>query len=343
MKSLISSRVAVSAITLLASVPMVMGPAAASGAPSAASATPAAEPADSTVVGTATVDGKTLQVTYGEVKGKLKLLPPQLQDAPFKDIFPLLLKSVITEKIISYFAEKAGTKNDPDYQKMVAECQKGVLQKLHLDKEVNALATEGRLREEYDILNKKELEKDKKDPNRVKERQKYDIGLITLTDKKKADEVLKELKKLGVSKFADVANKESMNKIPDGSLGVVSLGALPPPFREKVKDAANATIIPNVVELPMPDPSDPSKMIPTYNILMVKSKLAGPNDPLPPFEDVKGELKTAPEITSKLTKEVIKELEGKADIKLFTMDGKPLDQKADAPKADDKKAAAPAA
>ena len=60
----------------------------------------------------------------------------------------------------------------------------------------------------------------------------------------------------------------------------------------------------------------------------------------PAFEAVKGELKGA--VGSKFAKEAIKEYEGKATIETFTMDGKPIDQKADAAKADTK-TAAPAA
>ncbi|MBX9804179.1 MAG: peptidyl-prolyl cis-trans isomerase [Alphaproteobacteria bacterium] len=332
--SKITSRVGVLSLALVSAVPMPLWAAAAStDTTSQAPAAPAAaEPADSTVVGKAVVDGKTLEVTYGEVKGKLKLLPPQLQSAPFKDIFPLLLKSVVTEKIISYYAEQSGIKNDPDYQKMVGECQKGVLQKLFLDKEIDKRATDDELKKAYEDVKKSAPKEDE-----------YDISMITLTDKTKAENVLKELKKIGVSKFAEVANKESMNKIPDGNLGYVRLGELPEAFRDKVKNAAKATIVQNVVEISMPDPSDANKKVTTYNILMVKDKRAAT---FPPFEAVKGELKSA--VGSKFAKEAIKEFEGKAKIELFGMDGKPLEApKADAPKVDASKVettkAAPAA
>jgi hypothetical protein len=93
----------------------------------------------------------------------------------------------------------------------------------------------------------------------------------------------------------------------------------------------------------MPDPSDANKKVTTYNILMVKDKRAAT---FPPFEAVKGELKSA--VGSKFAKEAIKEFEGKAKIELFGMDGKPLEApKADAPKVDASKVettkAAPAA
>lgn len=317
MKSLISTHAAALSIALLASISVVSPVvAAADPAPTtpAAAAPEAAEPAESTVVSKVTIDGKTISVTYGQVKDKLKLLPPQLQNAPFKEIFPLLQKSVETEQIISHLAEKAGTKNDKEYPTMVSECQKGVLQKLFLDKEVAKRATEAELKKSYEEVKKAAPKEDE-----------YNISMITLTDKKKAQELLKSTK---VPKFAEVANKESMNKIPDGNLGYVRLGELPEAFRDKVKGAAKATIVQNVVELSMPDPTDPKKKLTTYNIIMVQDKRPAT---FPPFEAVKGELKSA--ISSKLAKEAIKEFEGQAKVERFTMDGKPMDDKAEESKA----------
>jgi parvulin-like peptidyl-prolyl isomerase len=222
------------------------------------------------------------------------------------------------------FAEKSGIKNDPKFQKMVAECQKGVLQKLFLDAEIKKRATDEKLKEAYDQLVKSA-------PKGVEE---YDISMITVTDKKKAKEILDGLKKSGPAKFAEVANKESMNKVPDGNMGYVRLEELPPAVREKVKGAAKATIIPTVIEISMRDPGEPNKEVTTHSIILVKDKRPAT---LPPFDAVRGELE-ASIVGPKVAKEVIAELEGKAKIELFTKDGKPLDQKADAPKVDADKA-----
>lgn len=319
MKLSFSSRAAALSVALLASIPVALG----ENTGAAASTPTAAEPADSTVVAKITIDGKTIQVTYGQVKDKLKLLPPQLQGAPFKEIFPHLQKSVATEKIVSHLAEKAGTKNDPEYQKMVKGCEDGVLQKLFLDKEIDKRATDEELKKAYDEVQKAAPKEDE-----------YNISMITVTSKKKAEDVLKDLKKSGTSKFAEVANKESMNKIPDGNLGYVRLGELPDALRDKVKDQAKATLVPSVVEVSMPDPSEAGKKVTTYNVIFVQDRRPAK---FPPFEAVKGELKTA--VGPKFAKEAIKELEEKAKIELFTMDGKPAPEKseekaAEAPKAD---------
>jgi len=294
---------------------MAMG--AASPSPDTTTAS-SSEPADSTVVSKIEIDGKTIQVTYGQVKDKLKLLPPQLQNAPFKEIFPLLQKSVGTEQVISYLAEKAGLKNDPEYQKMVTECQKGVLQKLFLDKEIEKRATDAELRKSYDEVKAAAPKEDE-----------YNISMITLTNKKEAEDILRDLKKTGISKFAEVANTKSKNKIPDGNLGYVRLGELPEAFRDKVKSAAKATIVPTVVEISMPDPTDPNKKVTTYNIILVQDKRPAT---FPPFETIKGELKAA--VGSKFAKEAIKEFEAQAKVENFTMDGKPIEQKSDAAPAD---------
>ncbi|MDF3033977.1 MAG: hypothetical protein K0R76_931 [Alphaproteobacteria bacterium] len=331
MKSLISSRAAAVAMALLASIPMAMGAGAAAPSPAA----PAAEPSESTVVGIITIDGTVVKkVTAGDVKSKLAVLPPQLAGAPYDQIFPLLLKSVVTEQIITYYAEKAAIKSKPEYAKMVEECKKGAEQKLFLEGEIDKLATPAELEKSYKEVKEAAPKEDE-----------YNVSMITVTDKQKASRLLQEAKKAGVAKFGELANKESMNKIPDGNLGYVRLGELPEAFRDKVKNAAKATIVPNVVEISMPDPSEPNKKVTTYNIILVQDKRPAA---FPPFEAVKNELKAA--VSSKFAKQVIKDLEGKAKIELFGLDGKPLDQKADAPKAGDAskaeeapKAAAPAA
>jgi len=328
MKSQLSSPLAALAIVLMASVPTAMG----ASNPTTPSSTPAkAEPAESTVVGIVTIDGAVVKkVTAGDVKSKLAVLPPQLANAPYDQIFPLLLKSVVTEQIILYYAEKAGVKNNPEYAKMVEECKKGAEQKLFLEGKIEERATDEELKSTYEAAKKAAPKEDE-----------YNISMITVTDKQQAKKILKEVK---VSNFAEVANKQSMNKIPDGNLGFVRLGELPEAFRDKVKNAAKATIIQNIIEISMPDPSEANKKVTTHNIVLVQDKRPAT---FPPFEAVKNELKTA--VSSKLAKDVIKDWESKAKVELFVLDGKPLDQpKADAPtpagtKPDAPKAAAPAA
>jgi peptidyl-prolyl cis-trans isomerase C len=329
MKSIIATRAAALSIALLASLPMAFADSAdASPKP----ATPAAaEPADSTVVSKVTIDGKTFPITYGQVKDKLKLLPPQLQGSP-KEIFPLLQKSEETAQIISYLAEKAGTRNDPEYQKMVGECQKGVLQKLFLDGEVKKMSTNEELMDAYNKV--KEATKQEKE---------YNLSIITITDKAKAKKIFDTV---NVTNFGEVANKESLNKTPDGSIGYMRLGDLPEPIREKLKKLqeanggkiAKATKIPSIVEISMPEPSDANKKVTTYNIIMVQDVR---DAVFPPFDDVKDQIQAA--IAPDLTKKAIAKLQDSAKIERFTMDGKPIDEKADAPKADAPKADAPKA
>jgi hypothetical protein len=265
------------------------------------------------------------------VKDKLKVLPPQLQNAPFNEFFPILQKSMETEQIIMYLAKKSKVADDPEYQKLVQECQKGVMQKLFLDKAVEARATEEEFRKVYDEYKKS-----------APKEEEFDLSIITLTDKAKAATVLKDVKAAGPAAFGAIADAESMNKIPGGNLGYVRLGDLPEAFRDKVKSAAKATIIPNIIEVTMPNPSDPSKKVTTYNILLVKDKREAK---FPEYEAVKAELKSV--VHSRLMKDVIKDFEKQATIE------HPLEPKADStkagaakadlPKVDTSKAASPAA
>jgi peptidyl-prolyl cis-trans isomerase C len=311
MKSSLSSRAIVLALAFLATAPQISY--------AAASPSPvAAEPSDKTVVAKITIDGKVIEITLGQVKDKVQLLPPQLQKAPFKDIFPLILESVVTEQIVLTEAKKAGLESDPKYQKMVGECRNGVLQKLFLDKQIDKRATNEELKKAYEEVKKSAPKEDE-----------YNISMITVADKKKADSIIKDLKKSGVSKFAEIADAESLNKIPGGNLGYIRLGELPEAFREKIKNASKATLVPSPVEMSLPDPKDEKKKITTYNVIFVQDKRAAA---FPPYEAVKDELKGA--IGSKFAKEAIKEFREKTQVELFNMDGSKIEEKKDAePKA----------
>jgi len=327
MKSPLSFRATTLAIVLLTSASVSIGARAdnpaSPAAPSAAS--PAPEASDSTIVGIVTIDGNVIKVTAGDVKSKLSVLPPQLASAPYDQIYPLLLESVVTERIINYYADQAKIKDKPEYAKMVEECQKGAAQKLYLDGEIAKLATDEELQKTYNEAKKA-----------APKEEEYDIGIITVKDQKKAKEILKTVT---VNTFSAVANKESENKAPDGALKNVRLSELPEAFRDKLKNAAKATILKDIIEISMPDPASNKKMK-TYNIVMVQDKRPAS---FPPFEAVKGEVKRA--VNNKLAKDAIEKLKSKAKIELFGLDGKPIDQKADdASKSDvSKAAAAPAA
>jgi peptidyl-prolyl cis-trans isomerase C len=311
MKSSTSSKAIALALTLLASTPQATY-AAASPAPAPSPAV--TEPSDNTVVAKVTIDGKIVEVILGQVKDKLQLLPPQLKKAPFKDIFPLILESVVTEQVILAAAKKDGLENDPKYQKMVGECRNGVLQKMFLDKQIDARATDEELKKAYEEVKKSAPKEDE-----------YNISMITVADKKKADEILKGFKKSGTSKFAEVADKESLNKIPGGNLGYVRLSELPEAFREKIKSASKATLVPSAVEMVLPDPKDEKKKMTTYNIIFVQDKRPAA---FPPFEAVKEELKNA--IGSRFAKEAIKEFREKVSVELFNMDGSKIEEKKEA-------------
>jgi len=317
MKSSISSRAIALALTLLATAPQISY----AGAPPSPVA---AEPSDTIVVAKITIDGKIVEVILGQVRDKIQLLPPQLQKAPFKDIFPLVLESVVTEQIVLAEAKKAGLESDPKYQKMVGECRNGVLQKMFLDRQIDKRATNDELKKAYEEVKKSAPKEDE-----------YNISMITVTDKKKADAIIRDLKKSGISKFAEVADAESLNKIPGGNLGYVRLGELPEAFREKIKNASKATLVPTPIEMSLPDPKDEKKKITTYNVIFVQDKRPAA---FPAYEAVKDELKGA--IGSKFAKEAIKEFREKTPVELFNMDGSKIEEKKEAePKAQ----AAPAA
>jgi len=293
------------ALSLTAAVPALASQAP---VPTTAEA-PAAPAADTTVVAKVTLDGKTIEITLGQLKDRLKLLPPQLQGAPFEKIYDMLLAAQIDMMIVTDAAKKDAYDKKPEVISRMSAAQEAVLQKSYLDDKIKGLATDADLKTLYDQVIKS-----------LPPVEEARIRQITFGDEKKAKEALAELKK-GTS-FENVlaeAQKKDSN-VKGGDMNYVRIDDLPPAMSEKVKKAAKATIVSDVIKTEL-----------GYHVVRVDDKRP---HPVPTFDEAKPELLNlnAP----KYVQQVVEGMRKNVKIEKFTMDGKPAPEAAPA-------AAAPAA
>jgi len=111
-----------------------------------------ADTKDSTVVAKVDIDGKKVEITVGELKRRMKSLPPQLQGESLDKIFDPLVQSSVDMAIITHLAKKAGLDKDDEVKARIADCQEAMLQKAYLDKQISHLQTDAELKKAYDEL-----------------------------------------------------------------------------------------------------------------------------------------------------------------------------------------------
>lgn len=274
---------------------------------------------DSDVVAKIILDGKTYQITFGELKKKLKTLPPQVQGAPLPQIYEPLLNSAIHMVVIEHNAKKLGLEKDEDVQQGIKDCQQAMVMKSYIDGNVHGnpkfkldpIATEAELKKAYDEIIKI-LPK-------VEEARMHQA---IFTKKEDAVKFIAELKKNSDFAKALAEAQKSNTNIKGGDLGYVKIPELPASIAEKVKKAAKATIIAEPIE----EQLDGQKL---YIAVKVDDKRVAPT---PTFEEMKDEVKS---ITyPKFAQQVIERDMKAAKVEKTGLDGKPM---TDAPKAEEKK------
>lgn len=265
----------------------------------AAAPTATVAAADTTVVGKVTVDGATSEVTLGDLKKRLQLLPPQIQNAPFEKIFEMLLAAEIDMRIVSSAAKKE------NYQEKLADRTKAaveaVIQKGFLDDKIKTLITDADLKKFYDDVIKA-----------LPPVEEARIRQITFAEDKAAKTALADLKKgTSFDTVLEQAQKKDAS-VKGGDMNYVRIDDLPAPMAEKVKKAAKATTVPDVIKTEM-----------GYHVVLVDDKRP---HPAPTFEEAKPELTNM--MAPKYVQQVVEGMRKTAKIEKFGLDGKPLPEAA---------------
>ncbi len=264
-------------------------------------------------------DGRT--VILKEVIDAVKTLPPQLQGAPFGEIFEPLALRIVDMKLILDAAKATGLEKDPTTVKKLEDVRAATLHKAFLDKKVGELVSDAMLKTKYQELLKL-LPK-----NQMEVRLRH----IMVKTKEEAEALIKEIKS-GKS-FDDLVKSKSLDdktKDKKGEIGYVRRDEIPTEFGDIVFSAAKATLVKDPVSL--------GKL--GWSVVRVEDKRV--IEP-PKFEEVKGELQKI--VESEKVVEVLDKLREESGVKAFDMNGSPLSLKEETPNQNKpaKQAAAPAA
>ncbi|WP_032113799.1 peptidylprolyl isomerase [Candidatus Paracaedibacter symbiosus] len=239
--------------------------------------TEAAKPADApiaindaTVVAKVTIDGKNVEITFGQLKEQLKSLPANIQGAPIKEIYEPLLQNAINLAIITAKAKNQGLEKDAEVARRIAECQEAMLQKTFLEREVAKLQTTEELKKAYDEV--------------IKILPKVDqVRLSQAIFKTEADakKFIDAVKKSSNFEAALKEAKESGKEVEGGDMDYIRMDALPPDIAKEVTKAAKATLIAKPIAVELAG----NKL---FFVIRVNDKSPAPQ---PTFEQLEPELK----------------------------------------------------
>src|SRR4029079_7168588 len=227
----------------------------------AVAAQTAPKPSDDPVI--ARVNGE--EIRRSSVTAVIETLPPQYRALPMEQLYPVMVKQLIDQKLMAQAARKANLQNDPEVKTRVAQAEDRVLQQVLVTRAVTAEVTEAKVRARYDQVSKDTPAHDEMRARHI---------LVETQDQAKA--VIGELAK-GVD-FADLARKRSKgpNAAAGGDLGYFSREDMPKEFG----DAAFAL-------KPGETTKEPVKSPVGWHVIKVEDKRkAGP----PSYEDTKDEI-----------------------------------------------------
>ncbi len=262
-------------------------------APARAQITSADQPGDPVI---ARVDGEPIRLS--EVVAAAQNLPDEVKGMPPAMLFPLLIDQMISQRVLTDAARKAGLEDDPAVKRQIREMSDRVLQNALIQREITGKVTDEAVRARYDA----EVASQAGEP----EIHARHILVTTESDARSAIAALK-----GGADFATLAREKSTGPGAQqgGDLGFFKKGDMVPEFAE----AAFALQEPGqITENPVRSPFG------WHVIQLVARRTAAPA----PFDEVKEELRQ--QMLERSVQEVIQKYRDAAQVERFNLDGTPL-------------------
>jgi peptidyl-prolyl cis-trans isomerase C len=264
------------------------------------------------------------EIHRSDVLRQLQAASPQLQQLPPQIVYPQILQRMVLVKIISQKGYAAGLQNDKDVKQHVKDLEAQVVAEAYVHKQVEPKITDARIKEKYDELAAKFKPEDEIRARHI---------LITIPAgtapeakaKAEADaeaqavDIIKQLKGgADFAKLAEEKSKDTGSAKQGGDLGYFVHGAMVPAFA----DAAFGMKVGEISDKPV-------KTDFGYHIIKVEDKR---KSSFPPIAEKKDEISN--QLGQELANEEVKDLETKAKIEKFNLDGSPMVEQ---PKKTDKK------
>jgi peptidyl-prolyl cis-trans isomerase C len=250
-------------------------------------------PKDNPVV--AKFDG--VELRRSDVIKALEGLPPQVQQLPVAQVYPLLLDRLVDSKLISSQARKDKLADDAEVKRRVADFEERVLGEVYLDRAVRAQIDDKAIQARYDEFLKT-------NPPQEEVRARH----ILVADEKKAVEIIDKLKKGGDFSALAKDNSQDGSARDGGDLGFFTKEMMVPEF----SDAAFQMKKGEFTQTPV------KSQFGWHVIKLEERRMAAP----PSLDEMRADL-TADMSQEKVT-EVVAKLRGGVKVERFDLDGKPL-------------------
>lgn len=244
----------------------------------------------------AKVNGK--DVSRLDVFQFIQQLPPNIQQMPPAQVYPMALDNVVNATLVQAKADAAGLDSDPEVQKQLAAAKEQIVRAVYLQKQVDAKVTDDKMKQVYDQAMAKA-------PS-VEERKASHI-LVETEDK--AKEILGKLK--AGADFAELAKTES--KDPSAAKNAGDLGWF---LKDQmVPEFANAAFNGKKGELL----DAPVKTQFGWHVVKVEDARVKAK---PTFEELKPQL--AAEVRRLELEKLVAEWRKEADVTVFDVNGDPV-------------------
>lgn len=238
------------------------------------------------------------EIHKSEIMRELQGAGPQASQMPLAMVFPQLLERRIVTKLIADkgFADKLDS--TPEVKAALEEAKAQLVAQAYVQKAVRPKITEAKIKSRYDELAAKFKPQDE-----VRARH------ILVKTEDEANAILKQLK--DGTDFAKLAEEKSEDKgsgKQGGDLGYFAKEAMVKPFADAAFDMKAGEVS-----------TKPVKTEFGYHIIKVEDKR---KSSAPPLSEVRGQIEN--QLGQEMTADLIKEIQAKAKIEKFDMDGKPV-------------------
>lgn len=245
--------------------------------------------------------------TEKDVQQAISSMPAQMRNAPYNKLREAALYNVADRHILSQEAKKAGFDKSADVEKQTREAQDAVEMKAELDRRIDLKCTPEAKKKKYDELVSK-IDKGEKE---IRVRQ------ISFSESKRseAEALLKDIKAKKKT-FDQVleSNANAKTKQVKGDIGYVRRSDVPKEFWDELTGSGKGEVLKNLQTV--------------GELVLICVREDERSVKLPELKEVEDDLKIA--LTPELAIEAVGEMRKTSGVKIYGLDGKPveLDEKA---------------
>lgn len=263
-------------------------------ADSAATPAPAAAPAGDPVV--AKVNGMVLH--RSEVLKELQALGPQAQQMPPQMLYPQLLQKMIITKLVAKQGYDQKLQDSAEVKERLKAAEAQIVADVYIRKTIQPKITDAKIKARYDEW-----------ASKIKPEDEVRARHILVPTEDEAKDLIKQIKDgADFAKLAADKSKDSGSAKQGGDLGYFTRSSMVKPFSDAAFDMKTGEL------------SDkPVKTDFGYHVIKVEDRRKSTPAPLAEMKDQLGN-----QIGQELVTQLVKDLETKAKIEKFNLDGTPM-------------------